>query len=1210
MPEPKPSFIHKLNNIINVVHNPIIGWLILFLSLSVTLSAYWVVCKQVKIHAHERFVFRSQDISYSIKKRLVLYVQALRGSVGLFNASNDVSREEWHWYVKSLALPKTLPGIQGMGFTLPILPSELMAHEEKIRAEGFPDYKVYPDFERTAYTAIIYLEPFDWRNQRAFGYDMWSNDERRNAMIRARDTASPATSALITLVQETDNDIQHGFLTYLPVYSVIPVPNSIAERRKYFFGWVHAAFRVDDLMRGILGEHDNFISFQIYDGENIEKNALMYNSRKDNTIPSVGYENVFDRMVLQGRPWHIVYNIKQSDMILSDEKQKPFYVLIFGMIINVLLLYVILSLYFINRHVQKTSKLLQDEHDGSTKKLALQINLVKEKEKEAQLFFDLAPDAFLMVDQQGVIVRANKQSHKIFGYDTGELCGHQVEMLIPNTHINRHSEKRSKYSKNPTTRMMGTDDALPALRRNGEIFYTTINLVAMDFGGEKHIVATVHDVSLQKSIEKNLSDAKAKAESTSRAKSDFIANMSHEIRTPLNAVLGSAQLLERTDLSSKQKKYIHMIRNSGETLLSVINDILDLSKIESGKMELDESIFNLDVLLQRVALMMSVIVGEKPLVLVVHVDEYVPRQLKGDGLRLQQVLINLISNAIKFTRFGCIILRIDALISKSPNVCRLHFAVIDSGIGMAKDQQKSIFDAFTQADTSITRRFGGTGLGLIISNQIINLMGSEIVVNSEKEKGSTFSFSVNISSAGDDVPVLSSEKIYTILLIEESEAVVQSVKHILRQWNWHMVDYSSIDDLGQLADNRYINFSKIDFCIVSSESIGASSSSLLNKLTELNVPKTSPVILSFLNTFQATSIPEKIENQFDARLIKPITSFGLLEALNDAAIKHGHIPLIVSDSPLVSTECQLNGVRVLLVEDNLLNQHIAEDLLADTGVILTMVSNGLEAVNILRDPLNDFDIVLMDIQMPVLDGVSATRIIRHELEMSIPIIAMTAGVLKSEKQHYLDAEMNNLIPKPIDGIQLIEMLKKYSYCIDGDHVDIKESDVNIKESDVDIKESDMEVKHTITGSIRCVSESSEYDNGSELSDSLEESRVVFNDARLVSITKGNVSRVKRICGALESMNVTLMKEIDTGYIALQQCKKEDALSIFHGLKGVCANYGAERVNVTIQTLEGYIQSDMPLPELEAAIINTRTDVQEFLLEAITWCRAQQASLDG
>ena len=1194
MPEPKPSFIHKLNNIINVVHNPLIGWLILFLSLSVTLSAYWVVSKQVKAHASERFAFRSQDISYSIKKRLVLYEQALRGGVGLFNASNKVSRDEWHRYVESLALPKTLPGIQAMGFTLPILPSELLAHEEKIRAEGFPDYGVHPAFERSTYTATIYIEPFDWRNQRAFGYDMWSNDVRRDAMIRARDTASPATSALITLVQETDNNIQHGFLTYSPVYSVTPVPNSVAERRQYFFGWVHAAFRVDDLMQGILGEHDNFISFQIYDGDDITESALMYNSRRDNTIPKEGYKNVFDSMVLQGRSWQIVYNINHSNMILSDEKNKLFYVLIFGVAINALLLYVILSLYFINRYAQKTSKLLRDEYDISTKKLALQTNLVKEKEIEAQLFFDLAPDAFLMVNQQGVIVRANKQAHAIFDYDIGELCGNKIEMLIPGTHVNGHSNKRSKYSKNPTTRMMGAGDALPALRRNGEIFYTTINLVAMEFSGEKHIVATVHDVSIQKSIEKNLSDAKEKAESTSRAKSDFIANMSHEIRTPLNAVLGSAQLLERTDPSVKQKKYIYMIRNSGETLLSVINDILDLSKIESGKMELDESIFNLDVLLQRVALMMSVIAGEKPLVLVIHVNEHVSQQLKGDGLRLQQVLINLISNAIKFTRSGCVILRIDALISKLPKECRLHFAVIDSGIGMTKDQQKSIFDAFTQADTSITRRFGGTGLGLIISNQIINLMGSNIIVNSEEGKGSTFSFSVNISLAGDKIPVLSSEKKYTILLIEESDAVIQSIKHILRQWSWHMVSCSSIDDLGELADGRQIKFSDIDFCIVSSESIGASSSSLLNKFSELGVPKTSPVILSFLNTFQATSIPEKIENQFDARLIKPITSFGLLEALNDGAIKCGHMPLVVSDSPLVDTEDQLNGVRILLVEDNLLNQHIAEDFLADTGVILTMVNNGLEAVNILRDELDHFDIVLMDIQMPVMDGVSATHIIRDELGVTIPIIAMTAGVLKSEKQHYLDAGMNNLIPKPIDGVQLIEMLKKYAPCLD----------VN----DVDISGSHMKAKNT-TIDHNSVSELSVYDSGSQLRKSSEESIMIFNGARLSSITKGKASRIKRICDALESMNVTLMKEIDTGYIALQQSKKDDALSIFHGLKGVCANYGAERVNVTVEALEGYIREDMPLPELEAAIINTRTDVQEFLLEAITWCRAQKVSLD-
>ena len=1207
MPEPNLSFIQKSHNVIGIARNPMVGWLILFLSLSLTLAAYLVASKQVQLQANEHFMFLSQDIGDLIKKRLVIYEQALHGGVGLFNASNSVSRDEWRRYVASLALSEALPGIQGIGFAQPILPSQLTIHEEQIRNEGFPDYRVWPDSVRSEYTSIVYLEPFDWRNQRAFGYDMWSNDVRRAAMERARDTASPATSASVILVQEKDKDVQNGFLTYLPVYSKIPVPDSLAERHQYFIGWVYAAFRINDLMEGILGDYDGVISFQIYDGENVTPDALIYNSRNDTSLPNKGYENIFDRMVLQRQPWQIVYNIKQSDMVLADEARKPFYVLIFGVIINLFLLYIINSLHFINQHTQKTSKLLRVEYDESIKKLTSQSHLIKEKEIEAQTFFDLAPDAFLMVDQQGVIVRANKQAHVVFGYQIGELYGNKIEMLIPDTHSKGHSDKRSKYSKNPTTRMMSAGDALPALRRNGDIFYANINLVAMNFSGEKHIVATVHDVSLQKTIEKNLSDAKAKAESTSRAKSDFIANMSHEIRTPLNAVLGSAQLLERTDPSVKQKKYIHMIRNSGETLLAVINDILDLSKIESGKMELDESTFNLDVLLQRVALMMSVTVGEKPLVLVIHVDEHVPRKLKGDALRLQQVLINLISNAIKFTRFGCVILRIDALIAKSPNECRLHFAVIDSGIGMTKDQQKSIFDAFTQADTSITRRFGGTGLGLIISNQIINLMSSNIVVNSEKQKGSTFSFTVNIALSGDETPVLLSEKKYTVLLIEESSAVTQSIKHVLRRWNWHMLNCSSIDDLKGFADNYQINFSEIDFCIVSSESIGASSSSLLNKLSELKFPKTSPVVLSFLNTFQATSIPEKIENQFDARLIKPITSFGLLEALNDGAIKCGHTPLVVSDSPLVNTEYQLSGVRILLVEDNLLNQQIAEDFLADTGVILSMVDNGLEAVNVLREQLGNFDIVLMDIQMPVMDGVSATHIIRHELGSKIPIIAMTAGVLQSEKQHYLDAEMNNLIPKPIDGIQLMEMLKQYA------PTDCRIKDVVINDSGMKGKNTNIE--KNIERNYDVVEVESSHHEGKSEGESLlrnfpEESLMVFNGARLDSITKGKVVRIKRICDALESMNVTLMKEIDTGYIALQQGKKDDALSIFHGLKGVCANYGAQRVNATVEALEGCIREDMSLPELEAAIINTRTDVQEFLLEAITWCRAQSVSLDG
>ena len=1181
MLKPRPVLVQRLNRFINVVHNPMAGWCILITALFLTFSAYWISSKQFNARAHERFVFRASEVSHSIEERLVIYEQALYGGVGLFNALSRVSRNEWHRYVTSLKLTETLPGIQAMGFSHPILASEMDAHIKRIQAEGFTDYVVRPTYPRPEYSSIVYIEPFDWRNQRALGYDMWSNDMRREAMARARDMAVPATSALITLVQETDNDVQFGFLTYLPVYTVMPIPETVDERRKYFYGWVYAAFRMDDLMKGILDESDKNLTFQIYDGDHIEPKTLMYNSREDKVIPGEGYVQVFDRIVLQGRPWRLVYNMKVEDMVLADEAKQPFYILIAGIIIDLLIFYVLASLFFVNRHAHQASKILTTEHAIAKKSLALQTHLVEAKEAEAQIFFELAPDAFLIVSSDGTIVRANRQAHDVFGYDVGLLCGNKIEILIPDAFARGHDAKRSAYVKNPVSRMMERGEALAALKRNGDTFLATINLVSIELNGAKHVVAAVHDVSAQKMIEKNLSEARIKAESTSRAKSDFIANMSHEIRTPLNAVLGAAQLLEKNNPSVKQKKYINMIRNSGSVLLGVINDILDLSKIESGKMELDEEVFNLDNLLQRVAVMMSLNVGERPLDLVIHVSETVTRELKGDALRLLQVLINLTSNAIKFTMHGRVILRVDTLCTDEPEHCRLHFAVIDTGIGMSEEQQKSIFEAFTQADTSITRRFGGTGLGLIISNQIVNLMGGKISVKSEENHGSIFSFAINLAMSNTVTPSLSSDKKYKLLLIEASDAVVSSVKHILKLWGWDLYSFNSLRELHEL-NNIGIDFSKINFCVVSSEAISSSSQILIDAFTQCGMPKTSPIILSLLNTHQATSISEKIENYFDGRVIKPITPFGLLEALNEGVVKKGLPALLFEDSPILSTNSQLQGVRILLVEDNLLNQNIADDLLADSGVVLTFANHGQEAVDILTLKSNEFDIVLMDIQMPVMDGVTATKIIRDRLKNTIPIVAMTAGVLNSEKQQYLDAGMDDLVPKPIDGEKLIGVIEKH----------IVVSNVNTYKGDV--------------GDVFTHDENLLMESNTSVINPKTDTLQVFNATRLESITKGKLPRISRVCESLSVMNTSSEKSIDDGFVALQRNDRAEALHIFHGLKGVCANYGAETVNEAIGNLERAIRDDLPLDTLAPFIEKTRKEVDAFLYQAQAWCQNKKS----
>ena len=332
-------------------HSPIMAWAILGISIVLTLTAYVVSRQLVEERLHDKFDFRAQEIRLAIQDRLSIYEQTLWGGVALFYASpkQKVKRQQWAAFVAGLSLDEHWPGIQGMGYSIPLKPSEKNAHELAIRAEGFDDYAIKPEGERDEYSSIIYLEPFDWRNKRAFGYDMWSNAMRREAMMRARDEGVAATSGIITLVQETSEDVQRGFLTYVPVYRGGGIPDSIAQRREAFLGWVYAPFRAANLMKGILGSTDTDIIFDVYDGTELRSENLLYSSLTDSENDS--HAPIFTEslsLTLQGRPWTIVYRTPKG-FSLSDKSNLPRFVAITGFIIDILLFYVILSLHYINR---------------------------------------------------------------------------------------------------------------------------------------------------------------------------------------------------------------------------------------------------------------------------------------------------------------------------------------------------------------------------------------------------------------------------------------------------------------------------------------------------------------------------------------------------------------------------------------------------------------------------------------------------------------------------------------------------------------------------------------------------------------------------------------------------------------------------------------------------------------------------------------------
>jgi hypothetical protein len=346
---------------LRVIHNPYTAWIVLSLSLTLTLAAALVSYYYSKKIAEERFLFRSNEIADAIKYRLVFYEQALWGGVGLFNASDQVSRKEFREYVRSLKIYDHLPGIQGIGYSIPVAKEDKEAHIASIRKQGFPDYTIKPETERNEYSSIIYLEPFDWRNQRAFGYDMWSNEMRRAAMTRARDSGLAANSGIITLVQETQKDVQRGFLMYLPVYEKGMPFNTLEERRKWFKGWVYSPFRAGDLMKGIIGTSDIEYDFEIYDGYEINEESLLFDSDSIHHL-LLNKQPDFSRIIdleLQGRPWKLYVHTNPS-ILSTQERSVPIMIGGFGLLIDLLLFFLIVSL---NRLQIKTSRMASHLRD-------------------------------------------------------------------------------------------------------------------------------------------------------------------------------------------------------------------------------------------------------------------------------------------------------------------------------------------------------------------------------------------------------------------------------------------------------------------------------------------------------------------------------------------------------------------------------------------------------------------------------------------------------------------------------------------------------------------------------------------------------------------------------------------------------------------------------------------------------------------------------
>ncbi|MFV3306778.1 response regulator [Pseudomonas sp. NY15181] len=1182
----------------------------------------------------QRFKLEAEEIAHRVSNRMRSYEMVLRGMSGLIVGTDAVSAEEWARATDQLQLQDRYPGIQALAWARYLKRAEVNEFVSEIWDQGRRDFRIIPPEPRDEYIVVQYSSPMDWRNRRTLGFDMLTEPVRRAALDLARETGEVSLTGPLKLRQETEQQAQSGVILYMPVYRPDAPSTSVEERRAGLLGMVCGAFRINDLMAGILGAQSNLYSIDLRDAGSSEPMLQVSDKGHQPRFHEVEELKLFGRTWALGVGSTAEYEAMQSNnritfslwtglsaaLLLAllvgsylyqrerslqlslsataelTEREERFRLLLQHLPVATLTcgengriemanarageLFACEAESLVGQNLRRFVPSLVDlpqqlatqapaalteiealQEDGERVAVAFSLSTFnhgndqryllslvdmqarKSAEERFRLVVEASPNAIVLVDTRGRIAMVNRQTEQLFGYSRHDLLESSVEMLLPEALREAHVALRESFQRKPEQRRMGNNRELFGVHRDGHMIPMEVGLSPIRAGRELLVQAVIIDISERKAAEQRLRDQAEQLMLANRYKSEFLANMSHELRTPLNSILILSDQLRQNmagNLTEKQTRHADIVHRAGSDLLQLINDVLDLAKVEAGRMQLKLEPLNVQDMLAELDGSLRPMAEVKGLRLSTHVQAGVPRVIHSDRVRMHQILRNLLSNALKFTEQGEVDLSVEldpaAAIDEREVLC---FVVRDTGVGIPEDQHERIFQAFQQIDGSTSRRFGGTGLGLAITRQLVLALDGTITLESVPGQGSRFSVrlpvavgasqpksdeppaqpvrggqgpavliveddvnfasviaeeaqtrgfsSVHCRSGKQAIELLQNERfaavILDILLPDVSgwqiyrrlrshsnhrATPVNIVSCVPQPQDWHedatryLVKPIAREDLEQVFQDLEGGRPPVERKLLLVEDVDVEREHYREHLEQLGFK-----VVASANGEGARKA--YAENNFSALVIDldlpDQDGFELLDSLHRERPLDGSrvvintgvdvnqqnlqrlrrysavvVPKAGGDLKNLSSAVQgflaglrepqasswsdpLEGSRVLLVDDDVRNIYALSALLDEIGMKVTAARDGLEAIECFqREP---FDLILMDMAMPNMDGYTATRVLKQEHGCGIPIIALTAHAMKGDREKCITAGADDYLAKPVSRQELLDMLYRW-----------------------------------------------------------------------------------------------------------------------------------------------------------------------------------------